>query len=376
MSDWFPPESLPQTGDFDGAEDLSEGSERPLREGLPPTFRMRHDRHYVDELDARSPAALFQMVPTTQIRTPKAVDLEEVRPLVESVRKVGVLQPILLRRRDIGYEVIAGVRRFAAAAAVGLTELPCRIYTVGEQEARALAEADDLRFRVETGRGMRQMQRSDGTLAATLAQISDSLRAATSCWGVATDGPERSHTAAVRGIAQVELQRAIWLTEGLQVLAEEPAAEMHPLLLGSVLDRVLGAMRPECRLSDVALSDNLSRSGVTLRGDERRLALAFGGLIQAVLSLVKPSAPATIRCSVATENDVARIEISETATRPSAILVERFFDPTFHDRPGGNGAAVVLGAAARVIEMHSGRVSVEPTTPRGLRAGITLPIGF
>ena len=262
MSDWFPPESLPQTGEFDDAEDVSEGSERPLREGLPPTYRMRHDRHYVDELDARSPASLFQMVPTTQIRAPKAVDLEEVGPLVESVRKVGVLQPILIRRRDVGYEVIAGVRRFAAAAAVGLTELPCRIYTVGEQEARALAEADDLRFRVETGREMVQMQRSDVTLAETLAQISDSLRAATSCWGVSIDGPERPHTAAVRGIAQVELQRAMWLTEGLHVLAEEPAAEMRPLLLGSVLDRALSAMRPECRLSEVTLSENLSRSAV------------------------------------------------------------------------------------------------------------------
>ncbi len=376
MSDCFPPESLPQTGEFDDAEDVSEGSERPLREGLPPTYRMRHDRHYVDELDARSPASLFQMVPTTQIRAPKAVDLEEVGPLVESVRKVGVLQPILVRRRDVGYEVIAGVRRFAAAAAVGLTELPCRIYTVGEQEARALAEADDLRFRVETGREMVQMQRSDVTLAETLAQISDSLRAANSCWGVSIDGPERPHTAAVQGIAQVELQRAMWLTEGLHVLAEEPAAEMRPLLLGSVLDRALSAMRPECRLSQITLSENLSRSAVALRGDERLLVLAFGGLIQAVLSLVKPLAPETIRCSVATENDVARIEIWEAATRPSAILVERFFDHTFHDRPGGHGSAVVLGAAARVIEMHSGRVSVEPTTPRGLRAGVTLPTGF
>ena len=376
MSDWSPPESLPQTGEFDDTEDGSEGSERPLREGLPPTYRMRHDRHYVDELDARSPASLFQMVPTTQIRTPKRVDLEEVRPLVDSVRKVGVLQPILIRRRDIGYEVIAGVRRFAAAVAVGLTELPCRIYTVGEQEARALAEADDLRFRVETGRQMLQMQRPDATLAETLAQISDSLRAATSCWGISIDGPERPHTAAVRGIAKVEIQRAIWLTEGLQVLAEEPAVKMHPLLLGSLLDRVLRALRPEFHLSEIALSDNLSRSAVTLRGDERLLAMAFGGIIQAILSLVKPLAPASVQCSVVTENDVARIEIWEAATRPSAILVERFFDHTFHDRPGGHGSAVVLGAAARVIEMHSGRVSIEPTAPRGLRAGITLPIGF
>ena len=135
-----------------------EVSEPLVHEGLPPSYRMRHDRHYVDELDARSPAALIQMIPTTQIRTPTAIDLDAVVPLVESVRKVGVLQPILVRRRDVGYEVIAGVRRYAAATAVGLKELPCRIYSVGEQEARALAEADDLRFRGDPVRPTRPMQ--------------------------------------------------------------------------------------------------------------------------------------------------------------------------------------------------------------------------
>ena len=57
-----------------------------------------------------------------------------------------------MRRRQLGYELIAGARGFAAATAAGLTELPCRVYNVGEQEALALAEADDLRLRGEIDR--------------------------------------------------------------------------------------------------------------------------------------------------------------------------------------------------------------------------------
>ena len=93
MSDWFPPESLSPSNDPFHLQDDLGPDERPVRKGLPPSYQMRHDRHFVDELDSRSPAALIRMVPTRDIESPDAVDLVEVAPLVESVRKVGVLQP-------------------------------------------------------------------------------------------------------------------------------------------------------------------------------------------------------------------------------------------------------------------------------------------
>ena len=80
MSDWFPQESLSPSDDFLPPEGDPSAEERPVREGLPPTYRMRHDRHFVDELDARSPAALIQMVPTKDIRCLDAVASAEVAP--------------------------------------------------------------------------------------------------------------------------------------------------------------------------------------------------------------------------------------------------------------------------------------------------------
>ena len=73
------------------------------------------------------------------------VELDHGAALVESVRRVGVLQPILVRRAAAGYELIAGTQRVAAACASGLTEVPCRVYAVDDREAQVLAEADDLR---------------------------------------------------------------------------------------------------------------------------------------------------------------------------------------------------------------------------------------
>lgn len=44
--------------------------------------------------------------------------------LVQSVRKAGIIQPILVRKADAGYEIIAGERRWRAAQTVGLSKVP------------------------------------------------------------------------------------------------------------------------------------------------------------------------------------------------------------------------------------------------------------
>jgi ParB family transcriptional regulator, chromosome partitioning protein len=51
-------------------------------------------------------------------------DEEALAALAESIREVGVLQPVLVREADDGYELIAGERRWRAARRVGLQTIP------------------------------------------------------------------------------------------------------------------------------------------------------------------------------------------------------------------------------------------------------------
>src|SRR5260370_8686624 len=70
------------------------------RIGLPITLKMRHDAHYVESLTSFSGAAVGRMIRIDQIppnpdQPPKAPgDLPE---LTESIRKKGVLEPLLAR---------------------------------------------------------------------------------------------------------------------------------------------------------------------------------------------------------------------------------------------------------------------------------------
>lgn len=68
--------------------------------------------------------------PRTTFR-PEALD-----ELAASVRAHGVLQPILVRRTDDGWELIAGARRLRAAHLAGLSSIPAHVVTMSDQEAR------------------------------------------------------------------------------------------------------------------------------------------------------------------------------------------------------------------------------------------------
>lgn len=62
----------------------------------------------------------------------KHFDEEALATLADSIRELGVLQPILVRKSENGYELIAGERRFRASKRVGLTEIPALIKDVND----------------------------------------------------------------------------------------------------------------------------------------------------------------------------------------------------------------------------------------------------
>ncbi len=69
---------------------------------------------------------------------------ERLGDLVESVRRHGVLQPLMVRARDNHYELIAGERRLRAAREAGLLEVPASIREVSDEQSLELALVENL----------------------------------------------------------------------------------------------------------------------------------------------------------------------------------------------------------------------------------------
>jgi ParB family chromosome partitioning protein len=109
---------------------------------------MRHDRHFVDELAQRMGEGIGRMVRITAITSNQdqpRTSLGALEDLQSSIDKHGVLEPLLVRRLEDGrYELVSGERRFHAAMAVGLTEVPCIELEVSDQLALEIALIENL----------------------------------------------------------------------------------------------------------------------------------------------------------------------------------------------------------------------------------------
>jgi ParB family chromosome partitioning protein len=115
--------------------------------GLPPKKRMRHDRHYVDELAQRMGEGIGRMIRVTTITSNQdqpRTNLGELDDLIASIEKHGVLEPLLVRKTKRGYELISGERRFHAAMHAGFSEVPCIELSVSDELALEIALIENL----------------------------------------------------------------------------------------------------------------------------------------------------------------------------------------------------------------------------------------
>jgi len=68
----------------------------------------------------------------------------KLQELVESIREKGIIQPILVRPVENGYELIAGERRLRAVKFLGLTEIPAIIKKVEDGDALEIALIENI----------------------------------------------------------------------------------------------------------------------------------------------------------------------------------------------------------------------------------------
>ena len=104
---------------------------------------MRHDAHYVEELAGQRPTPIGRLIALEYLdpnpEQPR-VEIGDLTELTSSIRDKGVLEPLLVRPLagvSGRWMIIAGERRWRAARAAGLREVPCIEMDVDD---RAVAE--------------------------------------------------------------------------------------------------------------------------------------------------------------------------------------------------------------------------------------------
>jgi len=91
---------------------------------------------------------------------------EDIQQLADSIKGVGLLQPIVVRRKGRTYEIIAGERRWRAAQFAGMEEIPSVIKDASDNELMMQSLIENVHRRdlepVEKARGLAEVYRLNG----------------------------------------------------------------------------------------------------------------------------------------------------------------------------------------------------------------------
>lgn len=110
-------------------------------------------------------------IPLNQIKPNKGqprkqFDQKDLDELADSIRQNGVLQPILVRRKGVNYEIVAGERRYQAAKLAGLDEIPAVVRDISDQDVFRLALIENLQRAdltpIEEAKGYQKLIKDNG----------------------------------------------------------------------------------------------------------------------------------------------------------------------------------------------------------------------
>lgn len=74
----------------------------------------------------------------------KRFDEDKIEELAQSIKEHGVLQPIIVKRSEIGYYIIAGERRVRACKRLGLTTIPAVVRDIDDKVMAEIALLENL----------------------------------------------------------------------------------------------------------------------------------------------------------------------------------------------------------------------------------------
>lgn len=183
----------------------------------------------VEDTNSNTPKAGERMVPIEQVQPNpdqprKDFGPEELAELSRSIEKNGIIQPLIVREskaNSIGYEIIAGERRWRAAQMAKLHEVPVVVRDLNDQEVLEVAIIENIQRAdlnpVEEALAFQQLQDKFGH---TQEQLSEAL------------GKSRSHIANLLRLLKLPGDVLQWLREGklsagharAVLMAEDPSA--------------------------------------------------------------------------------------------------------------------------------------------------------
>ena len=168
-------------------------------------------------------------------------DPESLQTLADSIRRHGVMQPIMVRPIENGFEIVAGERRFRAAQMAGLETVPVIARELSDQEAMVLALVENIQRAelnpAEQSRGISRLIKEFGmTHEQTAAHVGMSRAAVTNLLRLLSLSPpvlnmlEQGRLGAAHARALLSLPPALQQAAAREIVAKRLSARAAEVL--------------------------------------------------------------------------------------------------------------------------------------------------
>lgn len=233
----------------------------------------------------------------------KTFDKVALQELADSIKHNGVLQPILVRKKGKGYEIVAGERRYQASKLAGLKEMPVIVRDIDDDEVFQLALIENLQRAdlspIEEARGYRQLIDSKGLTQEGLAKILSKSRSAIANTLRLIDLPQEVQDLMEQGLITAGHARAILAV---------PTEEGRIRLARKVVDESLTVRQTE-NLAPLFSVENetVSRSRAVLPQSYKRAARQLRTVLDTNVKVKQVRGKNKIEIEFKDESELARI---------------------------------------------------------------------
>lgn len=334
------------------------------REGLPSGFRMRHDSHYVDDLSA---APTIRQVAISEIDRDDAPDgsAPSLESLTDSIRRAGILQPLLVAPRAGRFQLIDGGRRLDAAVLVGLRHVPCIVHDIDASSVEQMRRTVNVPAPAEA-----PVEPASAIPASAVLDLAKRIERAQAQAATGAIGSWR--TAA--DVVDAELAQAARVARAAAVMLDAPRPRRREVSARALVEQATIATAKQRRLAGVRLTTSIDDPDFQVPADPALVTQALAGAIDALAAFVDDPADAiTLSVHCVKTRPAMIIELAQRVVSVEPELMGQFFDVESTVHPGGAPTAVLLAAAARIVRAHGGRADVRRDDPVGCTVTFVLP---
>ncbi len=147
----------------------------PVKEPLVEEKPKKKKEEKVNDADSVKYIKIHDIMPNVN-QPRKTFNEEKIEELAASIKEHGIIQPIVVRKHDKGYEIVAGERRWRAAMKAELSQVPCLIRELDDEQNMLIAIIENMQREdlnpIEEAEGLRQMT---DTFGMTQEQVSKSV---------------------------------------------------------------------------------------------------------------------------------------------------------------------------------------------------------